>query len=343
MPDRRPRHSGIERTLDPALIARFADLALGHLDREYPSRLDHVLSGPGDLRPPRELHPLFFGSFDWHSSVHAHWLLVRALRLCPGLPARSHVVDVLNARFTPERVAGELTYLHQPGRASFERPYGWAWLLKLAAEVRLGGFEDWDRVLAPLAQAFVDRFTTYLPNATYPTRTGTHGNTAFAVALALDWARAAHLPAFESLLVHTARRWYEADAGYQAWEPSGVDFLSPGLVEAECLRRVLPAAEFVVWFDRFLPRLHEREPRVLLEPAYVSDRTDGHIAHLDGLNLSRAWCWRAIGEALSAGDRRSSVCTSAAKAHVAAALPHLAVDYAGEHWLATFAMLAVTE
>lgn len=326
-----------------AHIARFADLALGHLDREYPHKLDHVLRSDEDLRPPRALHPIFHGSFDWHSSVHAHWLLVRALRLCPGLARREQIVQSLSARFTPERMSGELAYVHEPGRGSFERPYGWAWLLKLAAEVRVGGYEAWDRALAPLAQAFVDRFTAYLPKATYPTRTGTHGNTAFAVALSLDWARAAGLRDFEVLLCATARRWYAHDAGYQAWEPSGVDFLSPGLIEAECMRRAVPPDEFAAWFVRFLPGVHLREPRVLFEPARVSDRTDGHIAHLDGLNLSRAWCWRAIGGSLDHAEPRRAVCLTAAQCHLDASLPHLAADYAGEHWLATFAMLAATE
>jgi len=329
-------------------IDRFVGLVLGHVGREYPSKLDHVINDAGDLRGPRELHPVFFGSFDWHSCVHGYWLLVRALRCFPGVARAAEVRALLDERLTGANVAAEVAYLNLPRRGTFERPYGWAWLLKLAAELKAGaagteGMARWDMVLGPLTAAFVERFKGYLPKATYPVRVGTHQNTAFALALTMDYAREAGDAALAGMIRDKAREWYLKDAGYQAWEPGGTDFLSPGLVEAECMRRVLGEGEFLEWLGRFLPRLGEREPAALFEPAVVSDRTDGQIAHLDGLNLSRAWCWRAMGLALPAGDPRRALAEEAYRVHLEAALPHVAGDYMGEHWLATFALLAMTE
>ncbi len=338
------------------VIDHFVALVLGHVDREYPNKLDHVINDAGDLKSPRELHPIFFGSFDWHSSVHGHWLLVRALRSYPSLAKAAELRAFLDARFTPANVAVEVAYLAQKRRETFERPYGWGWLLKLAAELRAGtpagrslngataaAFARWDSALAPLTNAFVERYLKYLPKATYPTRVGTHHNSAFGLALALDYARLGAHMALEEAIREKARGWYLKDANYPAWEPDGSDFLSPCLVEAECMRRVLPADEFVPWFDRFLPRLASRDPVTLFTPAFVSDRTDGHITHLDGLNLSRAWCWRSIGQALPESDPRRSLAREAYQTHLDAALPHVTGDYMGEHWLATFAMLAMTE
>lgn len=339
--------------LPEGLAASFASLALAHLDREFPSKLDHVLNDAGDLRSPRELHPIFFGSFDWHSSVHAHWLLVRLLRLAPVESRDALIRETLDARFTPADIAGELAYLAQPSRAAFERTYGWAWLLKLAAEVNLAragptpatrdASAHWHTALAPLADAFARRFLTFLPKATYPIRAGTHPNSAFAISLALDFARAAPHPELDNLLRAAARRWFLNDADCQAWEPGGSDFLSPALIETECMRRVLPPDEFTRWLSAFLPRLHRREPAALFTPAEVSDRTDGQIVHLDGLNLSRAWCWRSLARALTPTDPRTAPALEAAHLHLAASLPHIRGNYMGEHWLATFALLALTE
>lgn len=325
--------------LTAALADRLAAIALGHVSREYPNKLDHVLNGPGDLRGPRELHPAFYGSFDWHSCVHGFWMLARLLRRFPAGAAAPAIRALFDAHLTDATIAVERAYLDRPLARGFERPYGWAWLLKLAAE--LDGLEGgrWARALAPLAAAFAGRFRDFLPRADYPVRAGVHSNTAFALALAADVAD----PALRALLRDKARAWYGADADCQAWEPSGDDFLSSALIEAECLRRLLPPAEFLPWLDRFLPRLARREPATLFTPARVADRSDGKIVHLDGVNLSRAWCWRALATALPEGDPRRSVARGAAAGHLAAGLPHLAGDYMGEHWLASFAVLALDE
>lgn len=336
------------------VIDHFVSVVLTHVGREYPNKLDHVMNSPSDVKGPRDLHPIFYGSFDWHSCVHGHWLLIRALRQYPALGQRAEILRILDALYTPESIAKETEYLAQPLRGTFERPYGWAWILKLAAELRLPvasgvgastgeRLKAWSVALAPLTRAFAQRFGAFLPKATYPIRVGTHHNTAFAIALALDYARVANDDGLNEALVSKARRWYGNDANYPAWEPDGSDFQSPGLVEAECMRRVLPPAEFLPWFDRFLPNLADQQPATLFTPAFVSDRTDGQITHLDGLNLSRAWCWRAIASALPQSDPRRSLAMKAYQTHLDAALPHVSGDYMGEHWLATFAMLALTE
>jgi hypothetical protein len=332
-------------TLTPEIASKFAGLALAHLTREYPHKLDHVMRGPEDVRGPRELHPVFFGSFDWHSCVHGYWLLARLLRRFPALPEAPRIAALLDAQLTPERVAGEVAYLHEdPLRKGFERPYGWAWLLMLAAELARGGSDAGRRrsaALQPLAEAFAQRFRDFLPKATYPVRVGTHYNTAFAVALALEYAEVTGDGDFRQMLRERAIAWYGDDEDCQAWEPSGDDFLSSALMEAECMRRVLPPSEFAPWMDGFLPLVQHRSPATLFHTAVVSDRTDGKIAHLDGLNLSRAWCWRSLARSWSADDPRHAVAEAAADAHLAASLPHVAGDYMGEHWLATFALLAL--
>ncbi len=334
-------------------IDHFAATALGHIDREYPSKLDHVVNDECDLLSPRALHPAFFGSFDWHSSVHAHWLLARALRLAPDLQQAGAIIEVMDRHLTPDNVTIEVAYLKQPRRATFERTYGWAWLLKLAAELSMGKseadhthtrhFARWADVLDPLARAFVDRYLTYLPKATYPIRVGTHTNTAFGLALALDYAKISNITHLTDLLTTKARAWYGNDLNCPVWEPDGTDFFSPALMETECMRRVLDPAEFIPWLNRFLPNLAARQPATLFIPATVSDRTDGQITHLDGLNLSRAWCWRALSGALPADDSRRDLAEESAAIHLEAALPHVTGDYMGEHWLATFALLAMTE
>ncbi len=330
--------------LTPAVADRFTSIALGHVGREYPNKLDHVLNGPDDVRGPRALHPVFYGSFDWHSCVHGYWLLARLLRGFPALADAPRVRDLFDAQITAGNVAGEVAYLQQPSRGGFERPYGWAWLLMLAGELARHDTDHgrrWRAALAPLADAFVARFRAFLPKATYPVRVGTHFNTAFALVLALDYAGSAGDGAFGDLLREQANAWYGADADCQAWEPGGDDFLSSALIEAECMRRAMPAAGFEAWLRRFLPRIAQREPATLFRPAHVSDRTDGKIAHLDGLNLSRAWCWRALARSFGDGDPRAAAARDAAELHLAASLPHVAGDYMGEHWLATFAVLAL--
>jgi hypothetical protein len=326
--------------LAPKMASQLAQIALGHVSREYPNVLVHVLNGPADARTPRALHPIFFGSYDWHSCVHGHWLLARLLRLFPDLPEASAIGSRFDNGFTAEAVAGELAYLDAPARGGFERPYGWAWLLMLAAELRHGG-GAWDDNLRPLSDAFATRLAAYLIKADYPVRAGVHSNTAFALALAHEYAKVARDGVLADLIVAKSRAWYGADADCQAWEPSGDDFLSPALIEAELMRRILPSAEFCIWFASFLPRASLGEPATLFEPARVADRTDGKIAHLDGLNLSRAWCWRGIADALGVDSAVRAPAMAAAERHLAASLPHVAGDYMGEHWLASFALLAL--
>jgi hypothetical protein len=336
----------IVRVPPPDLAARFASIALGHVTREYPNKLDHVLTGPEDVQGPRALHPIFYGSFDWHSCVHGYWTLARLYRLAPDMPPRTAVRALLDAQLDDEKVAAEVAYLARPASRGFERPYGWAWLLMLGAELLLHETPEgrgWSTRLRPLCQAIRDRFEAFLPIATYPVRSGAHTNTAFALALASAYAEASGDTDLGALLGETARRWYGQDRDCQAWEPSGDDFLSPALMEAECMRRLLPAPEHRVWLAGFLPRLAQRSPAALFDPAFVSDRADGKIAHLDGLNLSRAWCWRGIATTLPEGDPARSPTMDAADRHLRAGLPHVAGDYMGEHWLASFALLALTE
>jgi hypothetical protein len=324
-------------TLTPETAAHFAEIALGHVTREYPHKLDQVLEGREDLLSPRALHPIFFGSFDWHSCVHGYWLLLRTLRLHPDMPVSVRIRTLADEMLAPGKVAGELAYLDRAYTGGFERPYGWAWLLMLHAEAQRHD-AAWADALAPLAAAFADRFKSFLPKLTYPIRTGTHFNTAFALILAGEWA-AANDPALASLIGERARAYYGEDRDCPAWEPGGDDFLSGALTEALLIKRVLPRAEFAHWFNAFLPRLAEGAPNSLLTPAFVSDRSDGKIAHLDGVNLSRAWCWRSLADALA--PDLAALARETADRHLEASLPHVAGDYMGEHWLATFALLAL--
>ena len=330
--------------LTSEIASKFASLALAHLTREYPNKLTHALAGPHDVQGPRELHPIFYGSYDWHSCVHGYWLLLHLIERFPELPEAPRIVAVVDEHFTEKNVAGERAYLDLPHNRGFERPYGWAWLLALSGQVaslKLPQGERWTKTIAPLTDAFVERFEEFLPKATYPLRVGTHFNTAFALALTLDFAHRTQRDSLARLIVDTSKRWYLNDAGCQAWEPSGDEFLSPALMEAELMRRVLPPAEFDGWFTRFLPDLAQRQPATLFVPATVTDRSDGKIAHLDGLNLSRAWCQRSLARALSNDDPRRSRLFEAADVHLESALQHVAGDYMGEHWLATFATLAL--
>ena len=326
------------------IAARFMRIALGHVAREYPHKLDQVLNGDDDALPPRVLHPVFFGSFDWHSCVHGWWLLLTLQRLYPALPEAQAVATLAATTFTPAKIAAECAYLDRPGSNGFERPYGWAWLLYLHLEASRHAENDMgsdigDR-LAPLAHAFAERFTRYLDILTYPIRTGTHGNTAFALVLAFAWAQVFD-PALAEQITRRARNWFGEDRDCQAWEPGGDEFLSSALTEALCMVRTQPTDDARAWLAAFLPRIALRQPPALFTPATVSDRSDGKIAHLDGLNLSRAWCWRALLPLLDTDAR--SVAVTTIDAHLAAALPHVAGDYAGEHWLASFAALALLD
>ena len=334
----------IDTSLTPSLASRFARLALSHVTREYPNKLDHVLGKSADLKSPRELHPVFFGSFDWHSCVHGYWLLATVLRLFPAIKEAAAIRKLFGAQLTGPKVKGEVRYLDRKSSKTFERPYGWAWLLMLAAELSRHDNDQgnrWSDALGPLADAFSARFLSFLPKATYPTRVGTHFNSAFAITLALEYAEVSSDAPLRKALSTKAKTWFGNDTDCQVWEPGGDDFLSSALMEAECMRRVLGPTGFLMWLDRFLPRLAVREPATLFAPAVVSDRSDGKIAHLDGLNLSRAWCWRSIAQAWPPSDARRGIALETAERHLAAGLPHVEGDYMGEHWLATFSLLAL--
>ena len=322
---------------------RFAQLALAHVSREYPNKLDQVMASEADVKGPRALHPIFYGSFDWHSCVHGYWLLARAVRRHPNLASAAAITELFDARISPDNVRAECAYLEQPSARGFERPYGWGWLLALQAELdrhKDGPGARAAAQLRPLAELFGQRFARFLPLADYPVRTGVHSSTAFALRLAADYAEHNDGELF-ALMRDKALAWYGADQGAQAWEPSQDDFLSPTLMEAECMRRYLAPDAFRAWFGRFLPEVAQSSPHSLFTPARVSDRTDGKIAHLDGLNFSRAWCWREIARAFPANHPLTIQADTIARLHLDASLAHVAGDYMGEHWLATFATLAL--
>ena len=335
-------------TLTKQQASAFAKLALKGIDREYPNKPSTVLNSDSDVKSPRALHPAFYGSFDWHSSVHGHWMLVRLLRRFPDLPEKQQIRASLAEHLTAKNLQAEADYFKQPNRKSFERMYGWAWLLKLAEE--LHGWDDpdakaWAKNLQPLSDLLVSRYLEFLPKQTYPIRSGVHPNTAFGLTFALDYARAVGHKELRELVEERSRAYYAKDAGIPAkWEPDGADFFSPSLMEADLMRRVLPAQEFQAWFAKYLPELAKGEPKTLLAPATVSDRTDPQIVHLDGLNLSRAWCMRSIAAALPKDDGARAVLTASSARHAEAGLAHIASgDYVGEHWLASFAVYLLTD
>lgn len=335
-------------TLDPEAASVFAGLALKGVTREFPNKLDHVMNGPEEVERPSVLHPAFYGSYDWHSCVHGHWMLVRLLRRFPDLPEGEEIRRTLGVLLTPENIAAEVRYLDAPNRASFERTYGWAWLLKLAEE--LDGWDDedgrrWAENLRPLADAVVALYQDFLPKQDYPIRRGVHPNTAFGIAFALDYARARGDESLESLLLERTDSYFGEDRDYPAaWEPDGDDFFSRSLIEADLMRRVLSPEALARWLRRFLPGLESGTLPSLVTPAEVSDRTDPKIVHLDGLNLSRAWCMRLLAAALPPGDPLVPVLMDSATRHAQATLPHIASgNYEGEHWLGTFAVFMLTE
>lgn len=328
------------------LAGALARVALSNVGTEYPYKLDQVLGSGADVRAPRSLHPVFYGSYDWHSCVHMHWSLARVLRQYPRQPDATAIRDHFDERLTTDAIAGELQTLAGPHRASFERPYGWGWLLKLAAELEHLAASDakaarWRDALAPLAQAMADRFVTFLPRATYPTRAGTHGNSAFALLLTLDYCEATQHRALHHAVIESANRWFGRDRRYPAnYEPSGDDFLSGGLVQAALMRRVVDGCSFADWWQQFEPT-HDALS-VWLQPATVSDAHDPKIVHLHGLNLSRAWCWQQLLPEL--GAELQGIVSSAIDRHLEVSLPAAtAGDYVGTHWLASFALLALSE
>ena len=322
---------------------RFAALALRCAQQAYPYNPAHTVNGPDDVRDPRLMHPAFYGCFDWHSAVHGHWLLARVLRRYPALPIAGDIRAVLRANLTPANLLAEAAYFQEPGRQGFERTYGWAWLLKLAEELSAWEDEDgraWFAALQPLAAIVEARYLDFLPRQVYPIRVGTHPNTAFGLAFALDYARALDRRGLAALVEARARDYYLADDSAAVGpEPGGNDFFSPALMEADLLRRILAPARFSHWLDRFLPNLRAGYPKSLLTPAVVTDRSDGQLVHLDGLNMSRAWCMWSLAAALPARDPRRAALAQAAQQHAAAGLAGVdSGHYMGDHWLATFAL-----
>jgi len=333
--------------LDEAAAARFANLALHCAHLEYPNKISHTLRSDVDVRPPRELAPAFFGCYDWHSSVHGHWLLARLARQFPQAPFAADARAALAQSLTPARIAGEVAYFQTPGRASYERPYGLAWLLKLAAELRTWDdtqARQWSQDLAPLEVEAAQRLRSWLPKLRYPIRVGEHSQTAFAFGLVHDWTRVTHDMEMQSLIEAKARAFYEHDTNCPlAYEPSGEDFLSPCLAEADLMRRILPPREYGTWLRHFLPVIPTSAKKAWLAPAEVTDRSDPKLAHLDGLNLSRSWMLLGIAAGLPKGDRRIGALNAAAEAHAAAALPAVTGEhYEGGHWLGTFAVYLTT-
>jgi hypothetical protein len=314
---------------------RYAALALGCIEREFPSLPAHVMRDANDLRRPRDLHPAFYGCYDWHSAVHGHWVLAHIRKRFPGFSMAGAIGAALSRNLSTQNLRAEAAYLAaHPG---FERPYGWAWLLKLANELLESGDADAERWLAalqPLLEAVEAHYLAWLPKQTYPIRSGTHTNTAFGLSFALDYAEGARKVELKELVVRRAKDYFAADRDYPAaWEPGGNDFFSPCLVEADLMQRVL--FDFPEWFSSYLRDI----PESLLHPVTVSDRADGQLAHLDGLNLSRAWCFFRLAESL---PEKKPLLRDAGHRHLAAGLQHIeSGHYAGEHWLATFAAYAL--
>jgi len=335
--------------LTPALEARFSKLALNCVHKEYPNKIGHTMSSDADAKTPSQLHPAFYGCFDWHSSVHGHWLLVRLLHVGEkDAPWRAEAIAKLNQSFTPENIAVEMAYFDSPVRGSYERPYGLAWYLQLTAELR--EWDDpqakiWLRTLEPLEAVIVARLKTWMPKLAYPIRLGTHNQSAFAFGLMLDWARESGDTEMEALIVARARDYHINDKNCPlAYEPSGEDFLSPCLMEADLMRRVLPQEEFAVWLTGFMPGLPTDGSFDWLAPGIVKDASDGKLVHLDGVNLSRAWNLENIAAALPEGDPRIASLVSAAAIHRDTGLAAVTdAHYSGSHWLASFATYLMTQ
>lgn len=327
---------------------RFANLALACVHKEYPNHISHTLNSDADVAPPRKLTPAFYGCYDWHSSVHGHWLLTRLVRTFPDATFVPSARDALRQSLTAENLAQEAAYLRGQGRASFERPYGLAWLLQLASEMR-----EWDDPqakemaanLRPLEEIVLERLNAWLPKLTNPVRIGEHDQTAFGLGLMLDYARGGGSQKFADLVVSRARQFYLNDKNCPlAYEPSGEDFLSPCLAEADLMRRVLPRSEFSGWLKTFMPQISTSAGSPWLQPVVSPDPSDPKLAHLDGLNLSRAWMLRGIASGLPKSDKRLAAIIAAAEAHERAGLAAVTGEhYEGGHWLGSFAVYLVTE
>jgi len=337
----------MKQVLTEKQASHLAGLTLKCISREFPNKPEHVVNSQTDVKSPKVLHPSFYGCYDWHSSVHGHWMLVRLLKVFPNLVEAPQIRKALSANLTAENLKVEVAYLKEPNRQSFERTYGWAWLLKLAEELHSWDDPDgdvWAEAIQPLADAIVRSYKTFLPKQNYPIRTGVHPNTAFGLAFAFDYAKTVGDREFAALLEERSRTYFEKDVNYPgAWEPGGEDFFSPALMEADLMRRVMKPDQFTSWFHRFLPEVEKNQPASLLQPALVTDRTDPKLVHLDGLNLSRAWAMNNIARALPQNDSARAALAGSAEKHAGAGLAQVASgDYAGEHWLASFAIYLLT-
>lgn len=338
-----------QTALTPDLEARFSKLALACVHKEYPNKIGHTMSSAADAKTPSELHPAFYGCFDWHSSVHGHWLLVRLLHVGERDAAwRAEAIAKLNESFTPENIAAEMAYFDSPVRGSYERPYGLAWYLQLTAELREWDdpqAEVWLETLKPLEDVIVARLKMWMPKLAYPIRLGTHNQSAFAFGLMLDWARISGDTEMEALIISRSRDYHLADKNCPvAYEPSGEDFLSPCLMEADLMRRVLPQKEFAKWLTGFMPGLPTDGSADWLAPGIVKDASDGKLVHLDGVNLSRAWNLENIAAALPVGDPRIASLNAAAAVHRDTGLAAVTdAHYSGSHWLASFATYLMTQ
>ncbi len=334
-------------TLDLATAERFAKLALDCVQREYPVKIAHSLNSAADAKVPRELNPAFYGCFDWHSSVHGHWMLARLARTFPGSALSIRAKAALGKNLTKSNLDTEAAYVQAPGRAGFERPYGLAWLLQLTSELRSWNDPDarqWAESIRPLETAVVLSLKTWIAKLTHPVRSGEHSNTAFSLGLMLDYAAAAGDQSFGELLKKRARDFYLADRGCPLnYEPSGEDFLSPCLAEADVMRRVLARDEFSRWFAAFLPQVPSNASTAWLRPGVVSDPADGKLAHLDGLNLSRAWMLERIAATLPAGNPRTVALRASSAEHASDGLKAVTGEhYEGGHWLGSFAVHLLT-
>jgi len=332
--------------LDVNAAQRFANLALACVHREYPNKIAHALNSDADVLPPRKLTPAFYGCYDWHSAVHGHWLLARLARTFPDAEFTPRAVEALEQSLTAENILQEVAYLRGEGRGTFERPYGLAWLLQLGAELR-----EWNprgqqlaANLQPLEKVVVERIANWLPKLPFPVRSGEHSQTAFAMGLMLDYARIAGLAGFSEPLMVKARQFYLGDSDCPlAYEPSGEDFLSPCLAEADVMRRVLPRGDFDMWLRKFMPQIPASADGGWLRPVVSPDPSDGKLAHLDGLNLSRAWMMEGIAAGLPHGDERLPAINAAADAHRHAGLAAVTGEhYEGGHWLGSFAVYLLT-
>jgi Protein of unknown function (DUF2891) len=334
--------SGFELTIKGA--SHLASLPLKCILQEFPNKTSHTSNNDSDhVLLPKQLHPSFYGCFDWHSSVHGHWMLIRLLKLFPNLPEATAIRNVLSKTITKENIIKEVKYFSMPLTSSWERTYGWAWILKLDEELMNWNDADakkWQEAMQPLTQKIIELWTKFLPKQTYANRTGVHPNTAFGLVFALDYARAAKNTAFEKAIAESSKIIFLKDKNAPAsWEPNGSDFLSPSLEEADLMRRVLPAKEFINWFNQFFTIASLKHLTIL---PVVSDRTDLQIVHLDGLCFSRSWCMKGLASALPATDARRKMLLRSSINHLAASLPNVVSgEYGGEHWLASFAVYAL--